>query len=220
MGDINQYYFLQHELERTKQTFNNVLDIGSKDHGNVQSFRDFVKYDNYVGIDMEDGPNVDHVIDLTKSIGPLKEKSFDLTICCSVLEHVTKPWLFAENVTKLTADNGLLYVSVPFIWKYHGYPNDYYRYTHNGLKQVFDEFHFEKSYFSTYGANQIFEITSDDRFARDLSYLSLRLKNDKLRFYKNNDLIPNPKYGLDLRETDEPQKAISYIQILMIGQKK
>ena len=86
MGDVNQSYFLEKELP--KKTYNNVLDIGSKDYGNTQSFRDLVKYNNYVGIDMEAGKNVDHVIDLTKTIEPLKENTYDLIICCSVLEHV------------------------------------------------------------------------------------------------------------------------------------
>ena len=76
MGDINQSYFLEKYLP--KKAFNNILDIGSKDYGNTQNFRSIIEHKNYVGIDMEAGKNVDHVIDLTKTIEPLQENFFDL----------------------------------------------------------------------------------------------------------------------------------------------
>jgi len=214
MGDINQSYFLEKELP--KKTYNNVLDIGSKDYGNTQSFRDLVEYNNYVGIDMEAGKNVDHVIDLTKTIEPLKENTYDLIICCSVIEHVEYPWIFADNVSKLSTKGGLLYIAVPFVWKFHGYPNDYYRYTHNGVKKIFKDYNWDRAYFSTYGINEIFDISNDEKFAKDLNKLSLRVKNQDFRLTENS----TSKMGLDLRETTTPQKALSYIQILMIGEKK
>ena len=156
MGDINQSYFLEKHLP--KKAFNNLLDIGSKDYGNTQNFRSIIEHKNYVGIDMEAGKNVDHVIDLTKTIEPLQENFFDLILCCSVIEHVEYPWIFADNVAKLSTKGGLLYIAVPFVWKFHGYPNDYYRYTHNGVKKIFKEYNWDKSYFSTYGINEVFEI--------------------------------------------------------------
>ena len=214
MGDINQSYFLEKELP--KKTYNNVLDIGSKDYGNTQSFRDLIQYNNYVGIDMEAGKNVDHVVDLTKTIEPLKENTYDLIICCSVIEHVEYPWIFADNVSKLSTKEGLLYIAVPFVWKFHGYPNDYFRYTHNGVKKIFKDYNFKDCYFSTYGAYNYFKIKNDDSFAKQLSYLSIRLDNKELRF---SEKIEN-NLGLDLAIDKKPQKALSYIQILMIGEKK
>ena len=175
MGDINQSYFLEKHLP--KKAFNNILDIGSKDYGNTQNFRSIIEHKNYVGIDMEAGKNVDHVIDLTKTIEPLQENFFDLILCCSVIEHVEYPWIFADNVAKLSTKGGLLYIAVPFVWKFHGYPNDYYRYTHNGVKKIFKEYNWDKSYFSTYGINEVFEIKDDEHFAKDLNKLSMRVMN-------------------------------------------
>jgi len=106
-------------------------------------------------------------------------------------------------------------MTVPFVWKFHGYPNDYYRYTHNGIKKLFKNYNWNKSYFSTYGVNEIFEINDDKQFAKNISRLSLRVKNEDLRFTINS----TSTMGLDLRETTTPQKALSYIQILMIGEK-
>ena len=216
MGDINQSYFLEKELP--KKTYNNVLDIGSKDYGNTQSFRDLIQYNSYVGVDMEAGKNVDHVIDLTKTIEPLKENIYDLIICCSVLEHVEYPWIFADNVSKLSSQNGLLYMAVPFVWKFHGYPNDYYRYTHNGIKKLFKNYKWNDCYFSTFGAYNYFKIEDDRSFSKSITNLSTRVENKKFSFL--NKQMVNNKLGIDLKDDEFPQKALSYIQILMIGEKK
>jgi hypothetical protein len=44
----------------------------------------------------------------------------------------------------------------------------------------------------------------------------MRVKNEDFKLTENS----TSTMGLDLRETTTPQKALSYIQILMIGEKK
>jgi hypothetical protein len=39
----------------------------------------------------------------------------------------------------------MLYLSVPFAWKFHGYPSDYWRFTHAGVKKLFPQLVFEDS---------------------------------------------------------------------------
>ena len=34
-------------------------------------------------------------------------------------------------------------VCVPFAWKFHGYPSDYWRFTHEGIKQLFPNIDFD-----------------------------------------------------------------------------
>jgi len=86
----------------------------------------------------------------------------------------------------------------------------------NGVKKIFKEYNWDKSYFSTYGINEIFEIKDDEYFAKALNKLSMRVKNGDFKLTENS----TSTMGLDLRETTTPQKALSYIQILMIGEKK
>lgn len=89
-----------------------------------------------IGIDMRDGPGVDFVHDLEEplpeSIGP-----FAHVVCASVLEHVRRPWLMAENIELCLIPGGTLYVSAPTVWRWHGYPDDYWRFTHSGIKALF-----------------------------------------------------------------------------------
>jgi SAM-dependent methyltransferase len=159
MGDQNQIAYLRHWVPKTDGP---VLEIGSKDYGSTSSFRDFYAGAEYVGVDMSEGKGVDVVADLTKSVGPLKESYFGLGICCSVLEHVEKPWLFAPNLTRLIRPGGKLYMSVPWVWRYHAYPDDYFRFSHRGVMSLFDEFTWSNIFYSSTAANEFIEITPED----------------------------------------------------------
>src|SRR5690242_19585559 len=122
MGDSNQLAYLKKFMPAVNGP---VVEIGSKDYGSTSCFRDFYPGTEYIGVDMEDGKGVEMVVDLTKGIGGLKTNHFALGICCSVMEHVDKPWLFAPNMASLIRQNGKLYISVPWVWRYHAYPDDY-----------------------------------------------------------------------------------------------
>ena len=159
MGDQNQLAYLRHWVPRVEGP---VLEIGSKDYGSTSSFRDFYSGAEYVGVDMSEGKGVDVVADLTKSVGPLKESYFDLGICCSVLEHVEKPWLFAANLTRLIRPGGKLYMSVPWVWRYHAYPDDYFRFSHRGVISLFDEFTWTSIYYSSTAPGEFIEVGDKD----------------------------------------------------------
>lgn len=75
-------------------------------------------------------------IDLNK---PVKGKKFGLGICMDLLEHCNKPWLVAENITNSLLPGALLFVTAPFVWEVHDYPGDYFRYTTDGFKCLFDK---------------------------------------------------------------------------------
>lgn len=159
MGDINQTIYLQKFLPAVDGP---VLEIGSKDYGNTSSFRNVYTQNEYVGIDMEDGKNVDHVVDLVAGVGPLKERHFGLAICCSVLEHVTRPWVMAENITRLIRPGGVLYMSVPWVWRYHPYPDDYYRFSFKGIKELFPGFAWDQIYYSSTVPGEFFPLTEEN----------------------------------------------------------
>lgn len=89
-----------------------------------------------VGADMRPGPGVDVVADLEREgIGG----SFAHIECLSVLEHVKRPWLMAANLERMLDPGGTIFVSAPFIWKYHAHPHDYWRFTVEGVKALFRE---------------------------------------------------------------------------------
>lgn len=158
MGDHNQLAYLKHWVPKADGP---VLEVGSKEYGSTASFRDFYAGAEYVGLDMAEGAGVDLVADLTRTIEPLKERHFALGICCSVLEHVDKPWLFAANLTRVIRPGGVLYMSVPWVWRYHAYPDDYFRFSHRGVMSLFDEFEWSKAYYSTTVPGEFVDIGAD-----------------------------------------------------------
>jgi SAM-dependent methyltransferase len=159
MGDFNQLAYLKHWVPKVEGS---VLEIGSKDYGSTSSFRDFYAGSEYVGLDMAEGKGVDVIVDLCKGVGTLQENHFELGICCSVLEHVEKPWLFAANLTRLIRPGGRLYMSVPWVWRYHAYPDDYFRFSHRGVISLFEEFAWSSVFYSSTASGEFIEITDKD----------------------------------------------------------
>lgn len=94
-------------------------------------------YKNALGLDFEDGDGVDLVHDLTTPMGVEFEGSFAHAECTSVMEHCNKPWLMATNLEAVLQIGGTLLLSVPFVWRQHAYPSDYFRFTAEGVRELF-----------------------------------------------------------------------------------
>ena len=101
MSHIDQLKFIKEFKESyIINNFNkdiNVLEIGSLDvNGNIRNLFDFTN--EYTGIDLEKGPNVDLVLNGT-NIDELN-KNFDIIISCECFEHA-KDWkLIFEKCAK------------------------------------------------------------------------------------------------------------------------
>ncbi len=143
MGDLNQ---LEYVREHRKRLRGPVLEVGSHDYGNTQPFRPLFADDDYVGTDAVEGEGVDVALDLTLPFAGVDEalghRRFGTILCLSVLEHCRDPFAMARNITALLAPGGTLVISVPWTWEFHGYPSDYWRFTHEGVKVLFPDLDF------------------------------------------------------------------------------
>lgn len=147
MGDVNQLSYAKSISDDLSGPF---LEIGSKNYGSTQDLRSlFGTRGDYVGVDMAEGNGVDLTQDMTADFDTidalLQGRRFGTIFCMSVLEHCAQPFRMAENLTKLLRPDGQLVVSVPFSWQFHGYPSDYWRFTHEGVKQLFPGLEFDTS---------------------------------------------------------------------------
>ena len=70
---------------------------------------------------------------------PFANNTFDSVICVAVLEHVHNPEKVVSEMIRVLKPGGILYAEVPYIFFFHGYPNDYKRYTREGMKRLFGE---------------------------------------------------------------------------------
>ena len=147
-----------------------VLEIGSK-IVSVSEFRKNYTTVEYVGVDLEEGDGVDVVCDLTKDNHPLPKNYFDLVICCSVLEHTPTPWLMANILSDLVRPGGKLYINSPWVWKYHKYPDDYYRYSFKAIEFLFPKFQWSHYAYSTELSDSIEFVERDSDFDRRRAFI-------------------------------------------------
>jgi SAM-dependent methyltransferase len=69
---------------------------------------------------------------------PTHNGRYDLVICEQVLEHVENPVTAVGNLKALCAPGGMVLVSTPFLIRIHPHPNDFWRFTPDGLKKLLD----------------------------------------------------------------------------------
>lgn len=112
-----------------------VLDVGSRDVNGT--FKDFFKHCEYTGIDIEEGKNVDIVVEPYSY--PFEDESFPYIISGSTLEHVVHPWRWIREVGRLLQKGGKLCVIVPYNHPYHEHPVDCWRIFPDGMKALFEE---------------------------------------------------------------------------------
>lgn len=114
------------------RTHGRTLVVGSKVYEGKEDRRE--RYPNAFGVDLFEGEGVDLVHDLEK---PLDCGLFDHIDCVSVLEHCQRPWLMAANIEAAMSPEATILISVPFCWRIHDYPGDYYRFSAESLPILF-----------------------------------------------------------------------------------
>lgn len=109
-------------------------------------------YDDVLGVDMQDGPGVDIVRDLEHEVSDLG--TFDHIECLSVLEHSKRPWILAANLERLLRPGGTIFVAIPWVWRRHSYPDDYFRVLPAGIPMLFPHVDWQHL---AYGADRLYK---------------------------------------------------------------
>lgn len=116
-----------------------VLVSGSKVYASGPDRRAFYGGE-VVGVDMLEGIGVDLVHDLSLPLS----RTFAHVDCHSVLEHCADPFAVARTLSDCLQPGGSLLLSVPFCWRPHAYPSDYWRFTVEGVKRLFPAIRWER----------------------------------------------------------------------------
>ncbi|MGE0574585.1 class I SAM-dependent methyltransferase [Reyranella sp.] len=137
-----------------------ILQVGSRPLASDRNERNwralvarrFGSHARFVGIDLQEGTNVDHVVDICgpprKVLGKLGEEPFDLVICCHVLEHTRHPGKAARNIERVLRPGGIAYVATPWSQAFHAAPDDYWRFSVRGLMLMFERLDIVSSFYS------------------------------------------------------------------------
>lgn len=90
-----------------------------------------------VGLDIHPGIGVDVVGDAHRLSSLFPADHFAAVFSSSFLEHVAKPWLIAAECATVLKVGGLAIHTAPWIWPTHAAPNDFWRFSPEGLSQLF-----------------------------------------------------------------------------------
>lgn len=94
-------------------------------------------YDNVVNLEIVPYTTTD-VLGVLERI-PFADNTFDYITSNAVLEHVRDPFTSAKEITRVLKPGGEMFIQVPFLQPYHGYPHHYYNMTKSGLANLFKD---------------------------------------------------------------------------------
>ncbi|MDD5226810.1 MAG: class I SAM-dependent methyltransferase [Candidatus Omnitrophica bacterium] len=129
-------FFVERYLDRSREL--SVLDIGSKDvNGSYRRLFDSPNW-KYTGLDLEPGKNVDIVANGPYSY-PVADRSFDVVISGSTLEHVLDMHAFIREAARVLTKDGLMCIIAPWTWGQHKHPVDCWRILPDGMRFLLGE---------------------------------------------------------------------------------
>lgn len=113
-----------------------LLDCGCGDVPYFGIYKDLIS-DSYC-VDWEYSPqkqvHVDQFVNLNEKLAI--PHTFDTILLSDVLEHIAEPKQLLQELNKLLKPNGKIIIMVPFMYRLHEEPHDYYRYTEHGLRHL------------------------------------------------------------------------------------
>jgi SAM-dependent methyltransferase len=144
---INPFYFARKGLYKNiKDLSPNVtgrtLDVGC----GLKPYESLYKSEEYIGLEYDSPENrqlkkADYFYDGIAF--PFDENSFDSVVANEVFEHVFNPNTFLDEVNRILKKDGILFMTMPFVWDEHEQPFDYARYTSFGIKSILEKHGFE-----------------------------------------------------------------------------
>src|SRR5439155_47469 len=112
-----------------------VLDVGC----GVKPYYPFFAHvsSEYIGIDVVENP----AAELRGPVEalPVEDASFDVVLCTQVLEHCDDPAQAVRELRRVTAPGGRVLASTHGVQVYHPSPVDYWRWTHERLRRLFEQ---------------------------------------------------------------------------------
>ena len=77
--------------------------------------------------------------DITDCKNEVLDESFDVVFSSDVLEHITRPWLAAKEISRILRPSGIAIIVTLFSWRNHPCPLDYWRFSPECLEFLFSD---------------------------------------------------------------------------------
>ncbi|MBW1820036.1 MAG: methyltransferase domain-containing protein [Deltaproteobacteria bacterium] len=126
-------------FESARNTRGTVVELGARSVAPGRSgLRDrFKNAEQFIGVDLYEDANVDVVADAHYLSRHIPIESVDILFSLSVIEHLQCPWLAAAEINRVLRVGGEVFINAPHSWPVHEAPNDFWRFSDEGLKVLF-----------------------------------------------------------------------------------
>ena len=117
-----------------------IVEFGSMqvEAGQPNDLRRLFAGRDFIGTDMRAGPGVDRVEDLRGLT--FGDGEVGTALCLDTLEHCADPAGACRELHRVVGGGGLCVVSSVMFFPVHGYPQDYWRFTPEGLRVLLEPF--------------------------------------------------------------------------------
>lgn len=186
-------------LEENKSYYNGiVLDIGGRDRGKFKKPKDKVK--KWIFADIEEKHKPDIVLDVA-NMEEIEDESIDVINAIELFEHVEYPEKGLKECFRVLKKDGVMILSVPFLYPIHSDPYDFQRWTEEKwiktLKEVgfkIEKFEIMGRFFTVLADMKKVFVKSMPRILKYILYLSYPLMDllitlDKLNIIKNHSKL-------------------------------
>lgn len=143
----NPFYFARKGLyDNIKSIAPNIsgkiLDIGC----GTKPYKNLFLYEKYDGLEI-DTPKTRQMGQAEYfymgDIFPFEDGVYDGMLCNQVLEHIFEPDIFLQEIHRALKKDGLLLLTVPFVWDEHDQPYDCARYSSFGISHILKKNNFK-----------------------------------------------------------------------------
>lgn len=140
---VNPFYFAR------KGLYENISALAAKVSGKIldvgcgqKPYEKLFKSSQYIGLEIDTYENrrnkkADYFYDGNKF--PFQDSEFDGIVVNEVFEHVFNPSDFLAEINRVLKPEGMLLMTVPFVWDEHEQPHDYARYSSFGLISIVEK---------------------------------------------------------------------------------
>jgi len=127
---------LEYEAMNDVEISGNVLDLGGGENSKYRA--DLPQDIDYKSINIDPDINPTWLVNPGEPF-PVEDNTFDCCICLNTLEHVFDARFLLGEIQRVLKPGGKVYITVPWIFRIHGHPDDYSRHTPSWWVQALGE---------------------------------------------------------------------------------
>lgn len=126
--------YVKNFVDNMGKTVNSVIEIGGWKVNSLQG----VFPGSYTNFDLASHTGIETVVtDIVHDDMSEYNGTADIVYSNNTFEHMANPFIAAEKMCQFLRPGGILFVRAPFAYRYHPVPNDYWRFTPEGLRALF-----------------------------------------------------------------------------------